>query len=82
MSDVSARAAAAERLINDPVLQEAFKNVRDAAVETWIGTGVAQTEQREFAWLTVKVIGRIEAELQTIINDGKLAAKRVQNPVR
>lgn len=82
MSDVSARAAAAERLANDPLLKEAFANIRDEAVEKWIGTGVTQTEQREIAWLTVKVLGRIEAELQTIIDNGKLAAKRVVNPIR
>lgn len=82
MSDVALRASAAQRLAEDPLLKEAFSNVRAAAIATWEATGAADTDSREKAWLTVKVVNRIEGELQSIIDQGQIAAKRVQAPVR
>lgn len=82
MSTVEARAAHAKRLAEDPLLVEALANIRHTAIKAWEGTNIADREARDFAWLTVKVVNRIEAELQSIIDDGKIAAARVQNPVR
>lgn len=82
MSNASARAAAARRLAEDPLLIEALANIRSTAIKAWTGTKTDQAEQREFAWMTVKVVDRIEAELQSIIDNGAIAASRVQAPVR
>ena len=82
MSDAAARAAAAKRLMDDPLLVEALGNIRGAAIKAWEVTATTDTTAREFAWLTVKVVNRIEAELQSIIDNGAIAAKRVQAPVR
>ena len=82
VSDVAARAAAAKRLLEDPLLTEALANIRGAAIKAWESTGIDKQQDREVAWLTVKVVNRIEAELESIIVDGMIAAKRVQNPVR
>lgn len=82
MSDASTRAAAAKRLMDDPLLIEALANIRAAAINSWVGTATNQAEAREFAWLTVKVVDRIEAELQSVIDNGAIAAARVQRPVR
>lgn len=82
MSDASARAAAAKRLREDPLLVEALDNIRNDAIRAWEGTTTDQDRAREFAWLTVKVVSRIEAELQSIIDNGAIAASRVQAPVR
>lgn len=82
MSDASARAAHAKALANDPLLVEALANIRMAAVKAWTATKTDQADAREFAWLTVKVVDRIEAELQSIIDNGLIAASRVQAPVR
>jgi hypothetical protein len=80
--DAEVRAAHARRLMDDPLLMEAFANVRTAAIKTWEGTSVADTQSREVAWLTVKVVGRLEAEFQDIINNGLIAARRLQAPIR
>ncbi len=82
MSEAVARAAAAQRLADDPMLVEALANIRGAAIKVWEGTPIADVQAREFAWLTVKVVNRIEAELQSIIDNGRIAAARVQAPVR
>lgn len=82
MSDAAARAAQAKRLMEDPMLVEALANIRLAAIKAWEATKIDQSEAREFAWLTVKVVGRIEGELQNIIDNGAITAARVQVPVR
>jgi hypothetical protein len=90
MSNAEARASQAQRLMDDPLLIEALGNIRAAAIQAWEATPVQDANgsvegpnrQREIAWLTVKVVRRIEAELQSIIDNGKIAAARVQNPLR
>lgn len=82
MSDVQARAGHARQLLDDPLLVEALANIRHAAIKAWESTATDQEKQREFAWLTVKVVNRIEAELQSIVDNGLIAAARVQAPVR
>lgn len=82
MSDAAARAGAAKRLIDDPLLIEALANIRKAAIGAWEATSTEQAAAREFAWLTVKVVNRIEAELQAVIDNGAIAAARIQAPVR
>jgi hypothetical protein len=79
---VEARAAAAQRLMDDPLLIEALGNIRAAAIQAWEQTSIDKEQEREIAWLTVKVVRRIEAELQSIIDNGKIAAARVQAPLR
>jgi hypothetical protein len=81
MSNDTARATAAKRLMDDPMLIEALGNIRGAAIKAWEQTSLANQQEREFAWLTVKVVNRIEAELQSIIDNGKIAAARVQRPL-
>ncbi len=82
MTDAATRAAAAQRLLDEPLLQEAFANVRGAAIEAWIATKTADASAREFAWLTVKAVDRIAVELQSVVDTGKIAAARIQAPVR
>lgn len=82
MSDASARANAAERLRGDPLLVEALTNIRESAIAAWQAAKFEDTSARDMAWMTMKVVDRIEAELQSIIDNGKLAASRVQAPLR
>lgn len=82
MSDAETRAAQAKRLLDDPILQEAFANVRNGAIEVWTRTKADAQQEREIAWLTVKVIDRITSEFEAIVTNGKIAAARVQNPLR
>lgn len=82
MSDIATKAAHAQRLMDDPVLMEALANIRHAAINTWTATSIDKTNEREFAWLTVKVVNRIENELQSIIDEGLIAASRIQAPLR
>ncbi|WP_324807209.1 hypothetical protein SH584_11460 [Sphingomonas sp. LY29] len=79
---MSDRISRAQRLIDDPLLKEAFENVRASAIAVWQQTKADDVKGREMAWLTVKVVNRVEGELQSIIDGGKIAASRVQAPLR
>ncbi len=80
--DAEARANHAKRLVEDEVLNEAFDTIRSTAIEVWAKTKADAHQEREIAWMTVKVIDRVRAELQSVIDSGKIAAARVQNPLR
>jgi hypothetical protein len=82
VSNAEARASHAKRLLDDPVLQEALQKVRDEALKAWETTAARDTEGREWAWLTVKNVDRIKVALESMVDDGKIAAARVQAPRR
>jgi hypothetical protein len=76
------RAEHAKRLLDDPLLQEALSSIRDEAIKAWEATAARDTEAREIAWLTIKVMERFKRALNSMIDDGKIAAARTQIPLR
>lgn len=82
MIDPEVRAARARQLLDDPLLQEAIASIKTEAMQAWENTAARDTEAREIAWLTVKVANRITAALEGMVDDGKIAAKRTQVPLR
>ena len=83
MSDTETRAANARALIENPLLQEIFAQVRSEAVRAWLSTAAQGGEDaREFSWMLHKAIDRIEGVIQGAIDDGRIAAARVTAPLR
>jgi hypothetical protein len=73
--DIDQRAARAKQLQDDPIFREVMDGLRDAAVAAWTQTKVDEAGQREFSWLMVKSIMRIEAHLQGIVDDQHISAQ-------
>lgn len=82
MSDTDTRAAHAQRLLDDPMFKEALDSIREEAIRAWQATATRDTEAREIAWITVKVLDRIEGVFQSAVDSGRIAAARVQAPLR
>lgn len=80
--DSEIRARRAQQLLDDPLFKEAFETIRNEATRAWEASSARDTEAREIAWLTVKILGRIEGVLQGVVDDGRIAAARVQAPLR
>lgn len=80
--DAQIRASHAQRLLDDPILMQALADIRSTAIAKWESTSPDKADEREWAWMTVKNINRIEQELKSVIDDGKIAAARVQAPLR
>jgi hypothetical protein len=69
----SRRGEQARRLLEDPLLQEAFAMVEAALRDAWAATVDDATSERERLWLTLKLLGRVRAFLTEVVETGKLA---------
>jgi len=65
----------ANRLLNDPLYNEAFDLLAENIHNTWISTSIDETEAREQAWLSLRLLERIRLHLTTIIETGEMAKK-------
>ena len=80
MSDAAVRADAAKRLMEDPLLVELLDGIEEAAVQAWSATGMAQTEDRERAWHTLKAAQRVRLVLKGVVDNGQIEARRAVAP--
>lgn len=78
MTDAAARAEHAKRLLDDPILGEAFAEIRAELLHDWENTPDNATERREGTWRTLKAIDRLQGKLRSIVDNGKIAAARAQ----
>jgi hypothetical protein len=76
VSDAATRAAAAKRLLDDPLLVEVLDAIEDAAVKVWRSTSEADSAARERAYYTVKASERVRNTLQGIVDNGLIEASR------
>ena len=65
----------ANRLLNDPLYNEAFDLLAENIHNTWISTSIDEIEAREQAWLSLRLLERIRLHLTTIIETGEMAKK-------
>lgn len=78
--DPKARAEHAKRLLEDQLLVEALDQIEKTAIEAWKATSIAQTDDRERVWHSLKAAERIRSYLQGIVDNGQLAARRAMAP--
>jgi hypothetical protein len=75
----ASRATKAQQLVDNELLQEAFAGLEAAYIEAWRTTGVMATNEREKLFIAINVVGKVKQHLATILSDGKLAAKELEN---
>lgn len=69
------RAAKADQILSNEMLQEAFSELEKTYMAAWRETGAAETEifKRERLWLAVNLIGKVQEHLRMVIHNGKLS---------
>ena len=67
------REANAKRLIDDPLLTEAFKSLEEELMGLWKGTGSHDVDQRESFWLALRLLDRLKSHLTSILETGEMA---------
>ena len=75
------RAARAEALLKNELLQEAFSKLEDdytAALKTW---PAADRDGRERLWQAVNVLGKVKDHLTRVVADGRLAQRQLSDLV-
>jgi hypothetical protein len=73
------RGQKADKLLNDPMLAEAFDLVKQAVHESWEGTPIRDKEGAHELKLMLKLLGDVRANLERAITDGKLAAIELEH---
>jgi hypothetical protein len=73
----SRRGEQAKRLLEDPMLQEAFATVGSALRDAWSATADGATDERERLWLMLKLLGRVHAYLTQVLETGRLADRQL-----
>ena len=76
------RGAEAKRLLEEPMLAEAFASLDAQYREAWAATGDAQERERERLWLMVKLLARVQRHLEAIVSDGALASAELEKDIR
>lgn len=69
------RAARAQRLLDDELLQEAFKSMDAEFIEKWRVTPVRDTEARERLWQAVNIVSLVRDYLGRAIINGRVAQR-------
>ena len=69
----SRRGEQARRLLEDPLLQEAFTTVEATLHVTWSTTSDHATDERERIWLMLKLLRCVRARLSEVLETGRLA---------
>ncbi len=67
------RADNAQRILEDPLVQEAFSTLRQEFLERWENSPAQDTNARETLWLGLKILSRLEIHFESLIASGQIA---------
>jgi hypothetical protein len=76
LGDVHRRGDAAHRLLNDPTLAEAFKELRTDLYAEWLAAQPAQQVRREELWYEMHALDRVTQKLITYRSAARIRADR------
>jgi hypothetical protein len=71
------RGKRAEALINDPMLQDAFKTLLEGYQQAWRDSAPRDTEGRERLYTAVHIVGKVNDHLRLAADNGKVAAASI-----
>lgn len=83
MSEITAKADRCQRLLNDPDLQQAFEDVRQAILQGFSETPPSKTEQLVLWRERLHLLDSVKANLERAIEDGfieRFHAKEQERP--
>jgi hypothetical protein len=73
------KAARAEELLRNELLQECFKYLHDDYISAWKRTAVRDNEAREKLWQAVQIVGLVQDHIRKFVIDGKIASRDLSN---
>ena len=73
--DKEQRESRAKSLLSDELFNEAFNMLEQDIKDTWYRTSLGDTEAREQAWLSLRLLERLRLHLTSIIESGDMARK-------
>lgn len=76
--ETMARAEAARRLLDDPMLQDAFKTLEAECIDQWKKAPARDHEGREWIWMLLQATQRLEGLFRGYIESGRLASENLK----
>src|SRR5262245_65548366 len=73
------RGARARALVENELLQEAFKTLEEDYTAAWKTWPAADTAGRERLWQAVNVLGKVRDHLARVVADGRLAQRELSD---
>jgi hypothetical protein len=62
----------AQRLLDDPLLNEAFTTLREDLLNRWNASGSTEVEARESIWLAMRLLDRVHSHITSIVESGHM----------
>ena len=72
--DERARGVQAKRLLDDPLLSEAFREIESRYTSVWRDSAPSQKGEREEAYSALFALKQLRQQLQNYLETGRLAA--------
>lgn len=72
----------AKRLLDEPILKEAFEYLFDQYQTEIFKTSYNDHEQRQVLWMAHNLLDKIKGHLVTVMETGKLASSELENLTR
>ena len=69
----------AKQLFENPLVKDAFNNLRKLYQDSLFNTGVNEEETREKLWLAYNIVNKVEQHFMEMIDTGKLAKKQLED---
>ena len=68
----------AQHILNDPLIQEALRQLEGMYINDWKTSTVDDVVKRERAYACVSVLSDFKAALNSFVNTGKIAEKQIE----
>ena len=72
MADPIARGEIARQLLEDPVMQYAFRRAEETFIKEWRSAG--DVSRREMSWAKVQALDEVRKTLRAVLSSGQYAA--------
>ena len=69
---IELREEKANRILTDPLYQEAFDVLKEDLMNRWSSSGSADLEARESIWLAMRLLDKIHGHVTSIIETGHM----------
>lgn len=76
------RGVEAERLLSEPLLLEAFATIEQEFTDAWKASPARDPEGREKLYLSLKLLARLKAHIESVATTGKMAKKSLSQSAR
>lgn len=73
-----ARAQEAQRLLDHPLIKEAFANLRLNYFEAWANTPPAEVNDRDGIFHAARVLSDVEAHLRIVVTQGSVERAQIK----